>query len=391
MTMECTCTTFIAKNNIQYLRVGQRTTCPNLYVLPQNAKSVHDEFYSAMKSGDWGFVLVRGENGAGKSAYIKYMENLANGIDYAISHIEVNEKLVKQYGPSGYFTRQMLHQIRLPDGQIFLYKIAVDDKFRKKVHSIIEQHRADFDFYNPALTQALSIVTDASASDDLKKHAKSWIEGDPRYVVELRDLDITDKTMKSILNVPTDKMLYLIKDLLSYLELKGLLVSVDEIEKAGDLPKLKGRETLSTIRDLINILTSEESLPTKRGAMKGLFICYAISTFFLGWSGAFSDEEIDFKALAEKYGKPNISIQEVPRLATMLMDSGATVPVDFSSVGDLELIASPIIRHYQKAFNAQANLTAKELANKSFDRTNKFLARPNVMAMTKILDQERSP
>jgi hypothetical protein len=202
-------------------------------------------------------------------------------------------------------------------------------------------------------------------------------------------MEVTDKTMKSILNVPTDKMLYLIKDMLAYLDLKGLLVSVDEIEKAGDLSRLKGRETLSTVRDLINILTSDESLPTKRGAMKGLFICYAISTYFLGWSGVFADEDIDFKALAERYGKPNISIQEVPRLATMLMDSGATVPVDFGSLRDLELIASPIIEHYQKAFNSQVQMSAKELASKSFERTNKFLARPNVMAMTKILDEAR--
>lgn len=389
MTITCTCTNFSAKTNVQYLRVGQRTVCPSLYTLPQSAVSVHDDFYAAMKAGEWGFVLVRGENGAGKSAYVRYIENLANGIDYAISHIEVNEKLVKQYGPNGYFTRQMLHQIRMPDGEIFLYKISTDEKFSKRVHTIVDQHRADFEFYNPALTQALLLLTDHKASAELKKHARSWIEGDSRYVVDLREMDVTDKSMKSILNVPTDKMLYLIKDLLSYLELKGLLVSVDEIEKAGDLPRLKGRETLSTIRDLINILTSEESLPTKRGAMKGLFICYAVSTFFLGWSGVFEDDDIDFKALAERYGKPNISIQEVPRLATMLMDSGATVPVDFGSLADLEQIAEPIIDHYNKAFNINLKVTSKELAQMAFDKTNKFLARPNVMTMVKILDEKR--
>jgi hypothetical protein len=389
MSIACSCTNFSAKDNVQLLRMGQRTKCPNLYVLPQGAKSVHDEFYSAMKSGDWGFVLVKGENGAGKSAYVKYIENLANEVDYAISHIEVNEKLIKQYGPNGYFTRQMLHGVRLPTGEIFLYRLGADEKFRKKVHSIINQRRADFDYYNPALTQALSLFTDEGVSDALRKHARSWLEGDPRYVVDLREMDVTDKTMKSILNVPTDKMLYLVKDLLSHLELKGLLVSVDEIEKAGDLSRLKGRETLSTIRDLINILTSDESLPTKRGAMKGLFICYAVSNFFLGWSGVVDDKEVDFKALAEKYGKPNISIQEVPRLGTMLMDSGATVPVDFGSLADLELIAGPIIDHYQKAYATHFKMDSKELAQKSFDGTNTFLARSNVMTMVKILDELR--
>lgn len=73
----------------------------------------------------------------------------------------------------------------------------------------------------------------------------------------------------------------------------------------------------------------------------------------------------------------------------MLMDSGATIPVDFGSVGDLEQIAGPIIDHYQKAFSNNVTISPKELAVQSFDRTNKFLARANGMAMIKILDERR--
>lgn len=382
------CSRAEAHKNIRLLRIGQRTTCPELYTLPKDAKNVHEDFLEDLKRGDWGFVLVSGYNGAGKSVYIRYLENIANLDDYAISHIEVDPGLIKQYGPSKYFSLQMFNSIRLPDGEMMLYKMMRDEKFREKLHAVIEKHFADFDFYNPALAQALLIATDNSQSNkELKKMAVSWLKGEAKYVIELRDMAIFDKTMKSILNVPTNKMLYTMKDLLQYIGCRGLLVSVDEIEKAGELPYIKGRETLSVIRDLINILTSEDSLPIRRGTMKGLFIAYAISTFYLGYSGVIEVGGVDFKAQADTYGKPKVTIQEMPRLSTMLRDSGAMVSADFTSPADLKAIAQKIISCYSFAKSEKISMSEDELTKESFRRTNAFLARPNVMTMVRILDK----
>jgi hypothetical protein len=380
-----------AQENIQLLRVGQRTICPELYVLPKNAKIVHDEFVENMVSADWGFILVRGENGAGKSVYMRYLEHIANDNDLAISHIEIDPKLVKQYGPASYFTLQMLENVRLPDGEMMLYKMSRDVEFRRKLHGIIEKHYADFDYYNPALTQALLLATDdTEAQKELRKLAVSWLKGEPKYVAELKQMEILDRSMKSVLNVPTNKMLYLIKDLLQHTGPKGLLVSVDEIEKAGELPYMRGRETLSLMRDLINILTSEDSLPIRRGAMKGLFICYAISTFYLGYSGVIEVEGVDFRAQADQYGKPNVTIQEVPRLSTMLRESGSLVSADFSDLDDLEKIAEKIIKCYAHAKKQSISLDPHDLATEAFGRTNEYLARSNVMTMVKHLDRSFS-
>jgi len=377
-----------ARKNIRYLRIGARTTCPNLYVLPKDAKTVHKEFVDSLKVGDWGFILVRGENGAGKSVYIRYLEHIANQNDYAISHIEIDPKLVRQYGPASYFTLQMLESVRLPDGQMMLYKIGRDEEFRRKLHRILERHFADFEYYSPALTQALLLATDDSKENKkLRKMALSWLKGEPKYVSELREMEILDRSMKSVLNVPTNKMLYLIKDLLQYLDSKGLLVSVDEIEKAGELPYRKGRDTLSLIRDFINILTSEDSLPIKRGAMKGLFICYAISTFYLGYSGVIEVEGIDFRAQADQYGRPKVTIQEVPRLSTMLRESGSMVSADFSDISDIKRIAQKIIPCYARATGKSISMEADSLAKEAFNRTNEYLARSNVMTMVKYLDK----
>jgi hypothetical protein len=377
----------IAKTNIAFLRVGARTTCPELYVLPKNAKIVHEEFVDNLTSGDWGFILVRGENGAGKSVYIRYLEYVANENDYAISHIEIDPKLIKQYGPAGYFTLQMMESVRLPDGEMMLYKLGRDEGFRRNLHGIIEKHFADFDYYSPALTQALLLATDDSTENDrLRKMSVSWLKGETKYVAELREMEIFDRAMKSVLNVPTNKMLYLIKDLLQYLGCKGLLVSVDEIEKAGELPYVKGREALSLVRDFINILTSEDSLPIKRGAMKGLFICYAISTFYLGYSGVVEVEGVDFRAQADQYGRPKVTIQEVPRLSTMLRESGSMVSADFSDIEDIEKIAAKVIPCYAHAKGQSISIDPKKLAKEAFNRTNEYLARSNVMTIVKYLD-----
>ena len=377
-----------AQNNIKLLRLGQRTTCPELYALPRGAEKVHGEFVSSLNAGDWGFILVRGYNGAGKSVYIKYLERIANAYGYAINHVEVDSELIKQYGAPKYFSLQMFNTIRLPDGEMLLYKILRDEKFRDKLHTIVEKNFADFDFYSSALAQILLLATDNSSENKgQRNNAVSWLKGEPKYVMELRDMGVFDKTMKSILDVPTSKLLYSMKDLIQHLGCKGLLVSVDEIEKAGELPVIKGRETLSVIRDLINILTSEDSLPIKRGTMKGLFIAYAISTFYLGYSGVIEVEGVDFRAQADQYGKPKVTIQEMPRLSTMLRDSGAMISADFGSIEDIKSIAAKIIPCYSFTNSRNISLTADELAKQSFEITNDFLARPNVMAMIRILDK----
>ena len=177
------------------------------------------------------------------------------------------------------------------------------------------------------------------------------------------------------------------KDLIQHIGCKGLLVSVDEIEKAGELPYIKGRETLSVIRDLINILTSDDSLPIRRGTMKGLFIAYAISTFYLRYSGVIEVGGVDLQAQADTYGKPKVTIQEMPRLSTMLRDSGAMVSADFSSLDDITAIAKRIIPCYSFAASKNISISGNELAKESFEKTNDFLARPNVMTMVRILDK----
>ena len=376
------------KRNIQLLRVGQRTTCPELYALPKGAESVHNEFLDNLKCGDWGFILVRGDNGAGKSVYIKYLEHFANKLGYAISHIEVDAEQIKLYGAPKYFSYQMFSSIRLPNGEIMSYKILKDETFREKVHSIVENNFADFEFYSPALAQVLLTATDTSAENKTHKAlATSWLKAEPKYVSELREIGVFDKTMKSVLDVPTNKMLYSMKDLIQHLGHKGLLVSIDEIEKAGELPAVKGRETLSVIRDLINILTSEDCLPLKRGNMKGLFIAYAVSTFYLGYSGVIEVGGFDFKAAADKYGTPKVTIQEMPRLSTMLRDSGSMISADFSSIEDLKAIAGKIIDCYSYVTSKKITLNADDLARKAFEQTNDFLARPNVMQMVKTLEK----
>jgi hypothetical protein len=96
---------------------------------------------------------------------------------------------------------------------------------------------------------------------------------------------------------------------------------------------------------------------------------------------------VDFKAQADKYGTPKVTIQEMPRLSTMLRESGAMVSADFSSIDDIKAIASRIVPCFSFASERSVSISSDELARKSFEATNDFLARPNVMTMVKILDK----
>ncbi len=374
--------------NIELMRKGMRATCPWLYVLPKKAEVLHNTFIESMKAKRWNFILVSGDNGDGKSVYIKYLEHIADGMGYPIVHIEIRDDQIAQYGPAPYFTLQIFNYLRLPEGEVLLWKIQQNERTKKKVHEILDKDMATFEFWSSALTSALLHVTDDS-NEELKKMSLSWLKGEPKYVRELREMGIYDRTMKSLLNVPTDRALYLLKDLLNNLGYHGLIVSVDEIERVADLNRPKSIPTLSVLRDIINILTSYDSMPTKRGITQGLFVVYAISTFFLGYSGVIERSGVDFAAQADRYGRPKVTLMDVPRLGTVLKDSASQIDISFDSLADLENLAEKIISCYGQAMKKTITINPKVLAKESFEKVtvpNKFLARANVMAMVKTLD-----
>jgi hypothetical protein len=283
-----------------------------------------------------------------------------------------------------YFNQQLLQNLRLPDGETFWYKLQTNESFRSRVHQVIENGRVDFEFYSPALSSALYIAT--SGSDDHKtKLALSWLRGEDLYVTDLREIEIYDKTAKSILRLPTDKVIYSMKEIVARLGHQAMLITVDEIERVGILTAVKGRETLFILRDLINILVSEDSQPAKRGILQGLFLCFAISTFFLGYSGILEIESADLKARADREGRPKVQLGDVPRLANLLKHSATMVDIEVN-MDDLKAIAERVIGCYQRATQKTVNITPEQLALEAYDSTGSLLAGPNIQRMIKILD-----
>ncbi|MBA7493342.1 hypothetical protein ES702_03900 [subsurface metagenome] len=378
------------KENVRLMRIGQRTICPWLYVLPMKATAIHDTFVKSMETKEWNFILVNGDNGDGKSVYVNYLEHIADEKNYPIVHIEIKDDQIAQYSPAPYFTLQIFNNLRLPDGVVLSWKIQEDEKIRKKVHGILEKDSATFEFWSSALTSVLLHITD-DANEELKKMSLSWLKGEPKYVAELREMGIYDKTMKSLLNVPTDRALYFLKDLLNNLRYPGLIISVDEIERTAasesKLTRLKAKETLYILRDIINILTSRDSLPTKRGITQGLFVVYAISSFYLGYSGVAPRTDIDFAAMADRIGRPKVTLMDVPRLGTVLKDSASQIDISFDSPTDLENLAEKVITCYGQTMKKTISIKPKDLADESFNKTSKYLARANVMAMVNTLDK----
>jgi hypothetical protein len=374
----------VAEDNLELMRNGMPTTLPELYVLPSRARKTHENFVARLEKAKWGFLLVVGENRAGKSAYLRYLQKVAVNFGYCLVHFEIDETQIVNRGVVPYFNHQLIHNLRLRDGETFWYKLQTNESFRTRIRQTIENSRADFEFYSPALTSALYAAT--GSSDDRKsKLAFSWLRGEDLYVTDLRDIEIYDKAARSLLRLPTDKLIYFMKELVSRLDHPAILITVDEIERVGILTPVKGRETLFMLRDLINILVSEDSQPARRGILQGLFLCFAISTFFLGYSGILEIEGVDFKARADREGRPKVQLGDVPRLAYLLKHSATMVDIEVN-MEDLKAIAERVLGCYQRAKQKTLNITPDKLALEAYNSTGSFLAGPNIQRMINILD-----
>ncbi len=358
---------------------------PELYVLPTRAEKVHENFVKRLDSNAWGFILVMGDNRAGKSAYLKHIQAIALTRDFAIVNVEVDEQKIKSLGTNRYFVDAIFNNLRFPDGEKFMHRFLTNEPFRKTLRSLLEKNRMDFEFYSYPLTSALLLATDPT-EPEREGLAKAWLRGEPQYVKDLRTIEIYDKTARSVLDVPTASLIYFLKEMVSKLSYPGLLILVDEIERVGSLPEAKGRETLFVLRNLINALVSEESQPASRGILKGIFLCFAISTFYLGFSQVVNVDQAQFKARTEREGRPKVLITDVPRLGLLLKQSATLVDVEVGEK-DLVAIAERIIGCHSRVKGHQKTPISPEgLASTTIERTGSLLAGPNVQQMLKVLD-----
>lgn len=377
------------EQNLDLWRTGMGITLPQLYYLPSTARVPHGVFVDRLQKRRWGFILVQGETGGGKSAYRRYVQNIAIREGYAIAEIEIREAEARLYSPAAYFNKQIMERLRLPDGRSFLHTLFNDDPFRQHVHELIDANASTLSFWSPALLQAFLLATSPHANKE-RELARSWLRGEAKYVVELRELGIHDPVMKSVSNIPSDKLLFFMRQLSSYLGATGFLLAVDEIESLGYLSPAKGKQSLSLLRDFINILTDEGAEPTKRGLAEGLFIIYAISIFYLGYSGVVSMTSAALRARAERYGIPNVRIDDIPRLVSILKHSASAVITDFTSLDDLIAVALNVVLCYEKANDYHPKIDPAQLAQEVFDRTGSFVARDNIQEMIRALDKERT-
>lgn len=372
------------RDNLELIRGGMPVNLPELYVLPSRAQKVHGNFLKRLESEKWGFLLVIGENRAGKSAYLKHIQTIALQKDYCIVNVEIDEQRIKTLGASKYFSSVLFSRLRLPDGELLAYKLEENEVFRNKVRQLLENRKTDFEFYSVALTSALLFASDQT-QPEMMRLAKAWLRGEPQRASDLRSIEIYDATARSILDMATANMLYFIKELVSGLGFPGLFVLVDEIERVGSLPAAKGRETLFVLRNLINALVSEESQAAARGILKGIFLCFAISIYYLGFTGMTDTDSAQFKARVDREGRPKVLITDVPRLGNLLRQSATMVDVEVEK-SDLVEIAERIIACYSRVKGCGIKKTPEELCDESMERTGGPLAGPNVQQMVKILD-----
>jgi len=339
-----------------------------------------------LTQGKWGFLLVQGENRGGKTAYLRELERAAINERYAIVHVELDEEQTKKLGPSKYINKVIFENLRISTGEMFYYKLSSDERYRNRVHQVLDASYLDFEFWSPALATAMLKASD-SADDNQRKIATAWLRGTDFAIPDLRELGIYDRSARSILHVPSSNLMYFFVELFKRLDHRGTVVCIDEIERVATLTPVKGKETLNTLRNLINILVAEDALPQKRGIVDGLFMVFAISTFYLGYSGVIEIEGVDFKAQADRFGRPKVVLADIPRLYGVLKHNSFTIPVDFEGIEDLEAVAERVVNHWQKARGRTPSFGPNELAKNAFEETGVYTAGPNIQAMVKILEE----
>ncbi|MBU4502260.1 MAG: hypothetical protein KKA79_06695 [Nanoarchaeota archaeon] len=376
-----------AVENVKRMKLGKETMCENLYHMPSKIKQTHDDFVKSMDEGNWGFLLVRGDNGAGKTRYVKTVEAIARNKDYCIAHIELMGDEIKQYGIPGFIVHQCLHKLRLPDGYQFLPKIQTNDNFKRQVRKAIEHDRSILEFWSSSLTTIMLHLTNPNIEAEKKGLVTEWLRGSSIYVKDLRNLGIFNQKMKSFLDVPVKEALYFVKQLCHSLDYKGLLIVADEIEKGGELYPNKGRAFLDSLRDAINILLDTESLPNRIGIQKGLFVIFAISVPYLFWARLIPTEDVRMRGI-EAYTKPRTTIDLSPRLHTILADCASTIDVDIDNLEDLEGIIKRIVPCYNKATATSISVNTKKLAETTLKMSGGCLPRTNIQNAIKLLEKE---
>ena len=375
-----------AREQLDLMRIGM--PAHKLYIVPPKERAAHERFTKRLRDRQWGLLLVHGDNGAGKTTYLRHLEDKAQTLGYGVIHVELDQDDIRRNGGAGWLSRIILQELRLPSGMMFRWELENNSSFRDTLHKVIEDNHATFHFWSPVLTSVFSWASQ-EPDENRRQMAQSWLRGEPQYAADLRTLDVYSTSIRSAHQIQPNQAIHFINALVTQLGAKGLFLTIDEVERAGfNLPPIKARETLSSLRDLVNILVSDTAKPTQLGVVDGVFVCFAVSTTYLGYSGILTVDGVDFRAQAERIGRPKLTLQDVPRLARVLEHSAARIDVGFEAQADLEEVAEMVGDCYKRAETPSVPLPgATELAVEAFDRTGSYIAGDCIQAMIRHLDE----
>lgn len=384
---ECAkCERSYGREQIKRLEGLKEITCPHLYTIPNRATNERFErFVSQINKNSWDFLLVRGSVGAGKSAFISMLKNELRKRNLAISHTVIKEaEDLKKIGITTFIPYSLIHNLRLYENgeeKTFLEKLEKDDNFKRKVNKCLKDNEDELRYTG---SRALTLIFDALTEDDkeLNRAAMDWLYGyvpsreDERgkeRLKRLREMGLETK-QRSIATVTTGETLFFLRTLVQKLGYECLAVIVDEVEKIGDLPGRAGRQFLSGIRDLINLLyQSETDIPVQ----KGIFVIVSISDQYLYYSGVTPDVPPETSEVLgrEIFYKPKSDLRDVPRLATILKNIKSYANVIIEDKEKMITLGEKICNCYAYAYlptDKKCNVNVRGVVEKIYS-TKKWL------------------
>lgn len=349
-----------AKDEIHNLSRGMPSKYAGAYVWPNDqTRRAYEAFIERFRQRKFGFMPVRGNVGAGKTRLATKLRADLRMENMAVSHVVLRDpEEIRRAGISTFLPQNVVTSFALMQDGVETPLIDELEKpaFKKKLHKVFEDPNVyNRLYYNGSRHLTVAFEALSSGDGDLEKAARDWLEGaEPSSDNEsakarlklLRARGLETKA-KSIRFVTMNETLFFLREIAAQLGHSPMLIIVDEIEQAGELPPKMGSTFLSGIRDLINLLyQTEHDAPVQNG----LFVAISISDQYLSYAGI-AEEVPDLEVPGrEQIYQPRTDLRSVPRLWTVLTGVRSWADVNITERAKMVEIGERVRDLYIKAY-----------------------------------------
>jgi hypothetical protein len=329
--------------NFSNLSRGQPWDCPNLYVVPPQAKQKITEVEEEIQGERSCFRVVKGDHGEGKTAMLHHIQTqIAKNRSVCYSYIFYDKSwITSESSFSKGFLSLLFSSFTFPNGAKLEERLLNDAEFRGELSKLLydEVEGLNLEFSTIWKDYAWALYKACDNTKSTRGLALSYLKGQNLSPDERTSLKVSKVNIWGTNPTPMANALKFYTVLSRRLGFNGYLLALDEIEQLGYLGPVTGKALLSKHRDLVNL---QDRVLKKDGC----HIFYSISTWYLDESGLLKAAP---SAAGVRIAGPRTRVQlsDVDRFDQIVRDEN-TIP---TTIGDSEFyeIIHRMIGHFAMA------------------------------------------